>query len=96
MIEVTQEVFRDYASYVSRVEAYRKEQWSCKYSGKGGLTYEDALEEEQKALAALAKVRGGEGREGREVVREGISTAGSGKDTYAGSSGKGACLLLLS
>ncbi len=59
VIEYTQEVFREYQPYVTKVDAYRKAQWACKYSGKGGLTFQEALQEEQKALAALAKVPAG-------------------------------------
>lgn len=31
--------------------------WSCRYSGKGGMTFEEAQEAERKAVAALASVR---------------------------------------
>lgn len=56
VIEHSKEVFRDYAAYVKKVELYKKPLWSCKYTGRGALTFEDALAEEQKALASLAKV----------------------------------------
>ena len=57
LVEATGEVFRNYSAYVAKAEAYKKSQWACKYSGKGGLTMGEAVEEERKALAALAKVR---------------------------------------
>ena len=56
VIEYSKEVFRDYGAYVKKVELYKKPLWSCKYTGRGALTFEDALAEEQKALASLAKV----------------------------------------
>lgn len=51
-------MFRSYEEYVKKVDSYRTEQWSCCFTGKGGLTFVEAQEEEEKALKALAKVGG--------------------------------------
>lgn len=56
-IKYTKEVFKSYESYIYKVNQYLKPIWSCAYTGKGNLTYEDALEEEEKALKSLDKVR---------------------------------------
>ncbi len=56
MIKSTNEVFRNYEDYLKRVALYAKPAWSCCYSGKGGMTFEEALTEERKALDALSKV----------------------------------------
>lgn len=57
VLEASAEVFRDYAAFVKKAELYKKPAWSCKYTGRGGLTFAEAVEEERRALAALAKVR---------------------------------------
>ncbi|KAK1367067.1 DDT domain-containing protein [Heracleum sosnowskyi] len=49
-IRYTNEIFRDYSEYADRINLYRKRVWSCKVTGKGNLTYEEALVSEQKAL----------------------------------------------
>ena len=59
MLELTGEVFATEEARAARQELYASTAWSCKYSGRGGLTFEEARAEERKALAALAKVRGG-------------------------------------
>ena len=57
MIEASGEIFRSYEVFVAKAELYRKPLWSCRYSGRGGLTFAEAAAEEDKARAALAKVR---------------------------------------
>ena len=42
---------------MKRVLLYNEGIFSCKYTGRGGLTFEEALHEEQKALGMLRKVR---------------------------------------
>ncbi len=56
-IESTGEVFRSYEAYLQRVELYKQGVWSCKYTGKGGLTFEDAQAAEAKAVKQLDSVR---------------------------------------
>ncbi|KAL4457501.1 hypothetical protein ABPG75_012366 [Micractinium tetrahymenae] len=53
-IEATGEMFRSYEAFLHRKELYGQTVWSCRYSGKGGMTFEEAQEAEKKALAALA------------------------------------------
>lgn len=57
VIEATGEAFRSYEAFLQKKELYSQAVWACKYSGKGGLTLEEALEAEKKAAAALAGVR---------------------------------------
>ena len=50
-------MFRSYEAYLQRVELYKQGVWSCKYTGKGGLTFEDAQAAEAKAVKQLDSVR---------------------------------------
>ena len=45
----TGEVFDDYDDYVEKMKFYLARQWSCKYTGQSGLTFEEALQSEAKA-----------------------------------------------
>ena len=56
VIEATGEVFRSYEAFLSKKGLYEQEVWSCRYTGKGGLTLEQALAAEKKAVAALEAV----------------------------------------
>lgn len=56
-IESTGEVFRSYEAYLQRMELYKQGVWSCKYTGKGGLTFEEAQQAEAKAVKQLDSVR---------------------------------------
>lgn len=56
-IESTGEVFRSYEAYLQRKQLYDKSVWSCKYTGKGGLTFEEAQAAEAKAVKQLDSVR---------------------------------------
>jgi len=46
-IPFTREIFRHYRDYIARLELYKQKVWTCRVSGKRGLTYEQALESEQ-------------------------------------------------
>ncbi|PRW55979.1 DDT domain-containing isoform A [Chlorella sorokiniana] len=52
-IESTGEAFRSYEAYLQRMELYKQGVWSCKYTGKGGLTFEEAQQAEAKAVKQL-------------------------------------------
>lgn len=47
--KLTNEIFKSYKDYAARMEEYRLKQWSCKFSGKSGLTFREALLEERKS-----------------------------------------------
>ncbi|KAL4440713.1 hypothetical protein ABPG77_000422 [Micractinium sp. CCAP 211/92] len=53
-IEATGEVFRSYETFLQKKDLYGQTVWACRYSGKGGMTFEEAQEAEKKAVAALA------------------------------------------
>lgn len=38
------------SEYAKRINFYRKRVWTCKVTGRGNLTYEEALVSEQKAI----------------------------------------------
>ncbi|CAJ1937697.1 unnamed protein product [Sphenostylis stenocarpa] len=48
-IRFTKEIFRDYTDYLKRLNLYRQRVWTCKVTGKTGLTYEEAMVSEQHA-----------------------------------------------
>lgn len=48
-VRFTKEIFRDYEEYLKRINLYRQRVWTCKYTGKINLTYEEALVSERKA-----------------------------------------------
>jgi hypothetical protein len=56
VVRVTGEVVYSYEEYLAKVHLYLKPEWQDRFSGKGGLTYEAALSQEQKALSQLAQV----------------------------------------
>lgn len=39
-----------FSKYADRINLYRQRVWNCKVTGKGNLTYEEALVSEQKAI----------------------------------------------
>ncbi|KAG9129258.1 hypothetical protein Leryth_006472 [Lithospermum erythrorhizon] len=48
-IRFTKEIFKDYSEYLKRLNFYRRKVWTCKFTGKSNLTYEEALVSELKA-----------------------------------------------
>ena len=58
VVRVTGEVVHSYEEYLAKMHLYLKPEWQDRFSGKGGLTYEAALGQEQKALIQLAQVGG--------------------------------------
>eukprot|EP00803_Ostreobium_quekettii_P008329 evm.model.scf_1016.8 EVM.evm.TU.scf_1016.8 scf_1016:51464-51999(+) len=55
VLRLTGEAFRAYGDYLAKMRLYQGRVWSCRYTGRTGLTYEEALREEAKATALLAK-----------------------------------------
>ncbi|KAK9735204.1 hypothetical protein RND81_04G190700 [Saponaria officinalis] len=55
-IRFTKEIFRDYQAYLKRLNLYRQRVWTCKVTGKGNLTYEEALVSEQVASEKVQKL----------------------------------------
>ena len=56
LIRSTGEIVRDYKTYVEKLTEYRSKQWACKCSGKGGLTFDEALAEEKKSAELIKEV----------------------------------------
>lgn len=52
-IRFTGEIFRDYSEYLTRLNLCRQRMWTCSTTGKGHLTYEEALVSEQQANARV-------------------------------------------
>jgi bromodomain adjacent to zinc finger domain protein 1A len=52
--KLTQEIFTDYDEYFERTILCNSLVWTCMLTGKGGLTYAEALESEQKARKMIA------------------------------------------
>ncbi|XP_069807471.1 bromodomain adjacent to zinc finger domain protein 1A [Dendropsophus ebraccatus] len=50
---VTNEVFRDYDEFFERTILCNSLVWSCSFTGKSGLTYQEALESEKKVRKSL-------------------------------------------
>ncbi|KAM3917997.1 bromodomain adjacent to zinc finger domain protein 1A [Leptodactylus fuscus] len=50
---VTNEVFRDYDEFFERTILCNSLVWSCSFTGKSGLTYQEALESEKKLKKSL-------------------------------------------
>lgn len=50
---VTNEVFRDYDEFFERTILCNSLVWSCSFTGKSGLTYQEALESEKKVKKSL-------------------------------------------
>jgi hypothetical protein len=57
VVKATGEVYASYEAYLNKAKLYDELVWSCKFTGRGGLTLEDAQASEHKALAALKQVR---------------------------------------
>lgn len=87
VIEATGEVFRSYEAFLQKKELYGQPVWSCKYSGRGGMSLEEAQEAEKKALAALASVSVQSGGSGRARLK------GQGRETggHAARNGRPVC-----
>jgi hypothetical protein len=56
VLRVSGEAVRGYEEYLEKLRLYRTRQWSCAYTHKGGLTYEEALKEEERITSMLSKV----------------------------------------
>ncbi|KAF9366403.1 hypothetical protein BGX34_003360 [Mortierella sp. NVP85] len=54
MMRFTNEIFTNYEDYVNRFFFYQQKNWQCETTGKSGLTYEQALESEQKEKSMVA------------------------------------------
>ncbi|KAI1318638.1 hypothetical protein EDD11_006139 [Mortierella claussenii] len=54
MMRLTNEIFTTYEDYINRFFFYRQKTWQCETTGKSGLTYEQALESEQKEKSMVA------------------------------------------
>ncbi|KAK9162101.1 hypothetical protein Syun_003003 [Stephania yunnanensis] len=52
-VRFTKEIFRDYKEYLNRINLYRHRVWTCKFTGKTNLTYEEALVSEQRATEKI-------------------------------------------
>ncbi|XP_073058027.1 uncharacterized protein [Primulina eburnea] len=55
-IRFTKEIFRNYSEYLKRINLYRQRVWNCKATGKGNLTYEEALISEKKASERIRNI----------------------------------------
>lgn len=55
-VRATGEAYDDYAQYVKRMQLLRSRVWSCRFSGKSKLTFDEASREEQRWRAMLSKV----------------------------------------
>ncbi|XP_051127035.1 uncharacterized protein LOC127248630 [Andrographis paniculata] len=55
-IPFTKEILRSYNDYVKRLNFYRQRVWTCKATGKGNLTYEEALISEEKASKRIQNI----------------------------------------
>ena len=53
--EATNEVFTDYEQFFERTILCNSLVWSCSVTGKSGLTYEEAVDSEQKAKKRISK-----------------------------------------
>ncbi|KAK3092925.1 hypothetical protein FSP39_008962 [Pinctada imbricata] len=51
---LTNEIFRDYEDFFERIILCNSLVWSCSITGRSGLTYQEAVECEEKALKNLA------------------------------------------
>lgn len=52
--KLTNEVFKDYEEFFERIILCNSLVWSCSITGKAGLTYQEAVESEEKALKNIA------------------------------------------
>lgn len=56
-VRATGEAYEDYAQYVKRMQQLRSRSWSCRFSGKGKLTFDEASREEERWRTMIDKVR---------------------------------------
>lgn len=56
--KLTNEIFRDYEEFFERIILCNSLVWSCSITGRAGLTYQEAVECEEKALKNLATFPG--------------------------------------
>ncbi|XP_021368810.1 bromodomain adjacent to zinc finger domain protein 1A-like isoform X2 [Mizuhopecten yessoensis] len=56
--KLTSEIFRDYEEFFERIILCNSLVWSCSITGRAGLTYQEAVECEEKALKNLATFPG--------------------------------------
>lgn len=56
VLRVTGEVVASYGDYVAKLRQYRSREWTCAYTGKSGLTYEEAVQSEARSATLLSKV----------------------------------------
>jgi hypothetical protein len=56
VVRCTGEAVRNYEEYLAKTTLYRARNWQCKFSKKGGLTYDEALASEERHLQQLATV----------------------------------------
>ena len=54
--EVTKEMFLDYDSFFQRTILCNSLVWSCSITGKSNLTFEEALESEEKARKRIGNL----------------------------------------
>ncbi|XP_022332598.2 bromodomain adjacent to zinc finger domain protein 1A-like [Crassostrea virginica] len=52
--KLTNEIFRDYEDFFERIILCNSLVWSCSITGRASLTYQEAIESEEKALKNLA------------------------------------------
>lgn len=53
LVRFTGEVFRKYEDYLEKITLYRQKIWTCKVTGKMGMTFEEALASECQAVEKL-------------------------------------------
>ncbi|KAJ4462671.1 putative bromodomain adjacent to zinc finger domain protein 1A [Paratrimastix pyriformis] len=56
-IEMTGEVFTSYEKYLDAIDLYQSSVWSCRHTGRSGLTYQEALDSEQESLEKIESLR---------------------------------------
>lgn len=59
VVRASGEGVKTYEEFLSKTHLYRRREWQNAVTGKGSFTYEEALRDEEKTLATLAKVRAG-------------------------------------
>jgi hypothetical protein len=69
VVRASGEGVRSYEEFLAKSALYRRRDWQNAVTGKGAFTYEEALRDEEKTLAQLAKVRGAGGGGGRAAPR---------------------------
>ncbi|CDP18688.1 unnamed protein product [Coffea canephora] len=55
-VRFTKEIFRSYSEYLNRIDLYRRRVWTCKVTGRGNLTYEEALICESNAIKKVQQI----------------------------------------